>query len=104
MDNIIYTSKKVLEEEGTLLLKLQETKNDGRGVSCVKTIAAYLLLGKFEPAKTIRQLDGDKTRQYEDIEDELLRFFGCRIHGKHGCMNYLCLSKTSYPKEGRASK
>jgi hypothetical protein len=104
MEEINYFSKEVLDNEAKILWSLQESKNEGRGVSCVRTICSYLTQGKFETALLVRQLEGDKTRQYEDIESELRRFFGCRVHGKHGCKNYVCLTKTSYPKERRASK
>lgn len=87
---INYFSKEILEGEAQLLWKLQESKNSGMGVSCVRTIASYLQMGKLEPARIVRQTEGDKTRQYEDIENELTRFFGCRLHGKDNCDNWLC--------------
>lgn len=90
MEEINYFSKEVLDGEAQLLWKLQESKNEGRGVSCVRTICSYLTLGKFHSAQYVRQLDGDKTRQYEDIENELTRFFGCRLHGKDNCNDWLC--------------
>lgn len=90
MSEINYFDEKVLKKEADLLVKLQENKNGGIGVSCVKTIAAYLQLGKFNTAKQVRQIEGDKTRNYEDIEKELTRFFGCRLHGKHNCTEWLC--------------
>lgn len=92
--NINYFDEKVLMSEADTLMRLQEGKNGGLGVSCVKTIAAYLQLGKFNAARTVRQIEGDKTRQYEDIESELRRFFGCRLHAKHDCENWLCNTKT----------
>jgi hypothetical protein len=94
---INYFDPNVLKAEADLLLKLQERKNGGLGVSCVKTIAAYLQLERFDTARQVRQLEGDKTRQYEDIENELRRFFGCRIHGKHDCQDWICQTKTYYP-------
>lgn len=104
MKEINYFSKEVLENEAKILWKLQESKNDGYGVPCVMRICSYLVQGKFHSALYVRQIEGDKTRKYDDIETELNRFFGCRIHAKHDCLNYLCLSKKFYPKERGESK
>ena len=49
------------------LNELQKTKNDGRGISCVKTICHYLKLGQIESAKQVARTDGDKLCQYSDI-------------------------------------
>jgi hypothetical protein len=91
-------TRQQLDDEAKILWDLQQPKNGGIGVSVVQTICFYLMKGKFETALLVRQIDGDKTRQYEDIETELRRFFGCRIHAKHNCDNWLCSTKTSYPK------
>lgn len=101
MEKINYFSKEVLDNESKLLWSLQESKNEGRGVSCVRTICSYLTQGKFHSALYVRQIDGDKTRQYEDIEAELHRFFGCRLHGKHDCKDWLCNTKLIIPESYR---
>ncbi|EKD56120.1 MAG: hypothetical protein ACD_58C00296G0012 [uncultured bacterium] len=49
--------------------ELQKTKNDGRGVGCIKHIIQYLEMGKIREAKTICFTDSDKLRSYPDIID-----------------------------------
>lgn len=64
---------------------LQAKKNEGRGVSCVRTMITYLRRGEINLALAVRQVDGDKTRSYPDIEQFLNDNFGCRLHGKVDC-------------------
>lgn len=49
------------------LTKLQENENDGRGVSCVRQVAAEILWGDYKGAKTIAHTDWDKIRNYPEI-------------------------------------
>jgi len=49
------------------LTKLQENENDGRGVSCVRQVAAEILWGDYKGAKTIAHTDWDKIRNYPAI-------------------------------------
>jgi len=95
--NINYFDPEVLKEEAKVLYDLQKRKNDGRGIWCVRAIADYLHKGKFHLARQIRQLEGDTTRLHEDIENELRRFFGCRLHARHDCDHYLCNTKRFTP-------
>lgn len=69
------------------LNQLQEKENDGRGITCVKSIVAYLRMGDLRSAVLIRQHDGDKTINYYDVENYLTEKFGCRTHGKINCTN-----------------
>ena len=62
----------------------------GGGSSCVKAIIQYLRLGEQETALVVRRNEGDKTRQYPDIEEHLHRMFGCRSHQKRDCDHWLC--------------
>ena len=57
------------------LERLQADKNQGRGVSCVRTIIMYLRRGGIESAISIRRTEGDKTRSYKDIERYLSETF-----------------------------
>ena len=52
--------------------ELQKTKNEGRGVGCVRSIILSLRSGRIEEAKAICWNEGDKIGSYEDIK-ELLR-------------------------------
>lgn len=53
------------------LYQLQEKKNDGRGISCVRQVVDELRRGDIEGARTIADMDGDKLRGYPDIENFL---------------------------------
>lgn len=50
---------------------LQKDKNDGRGVTCIKTIIEFLKRGDIKSAKHIAEWDHDKINNYPDIEDFL---------------------------------
>ena len=52
--------------------KLQAQENDGRGVSCVKMIVSCLRLGNIEGARATYVVDGDKIRNYPEIEKIIL--------------------------------
>ena len=71
---------------------LQASKNEGRGVSCVRTMVMYLRMGNITSAIAVRMIEGDKTRSYPDIEKYLNEVFGCRLHGKINCEGDLCQS------------
>lgn len=49
------------------LYALQCPKNEGRGVSCVRSIANEILRGDTESAKIITSIEWDKIRSYPDI-------------------------------------
>lgn len=53
--------------------ELQSTKNEGRGVSCVRTLIAYLRRGDIDSAKAVCFNEGDKIRNYPDIEEVLAK-------------------------------
>ena len=48
---------------------LQSKENDGRGVTCVQSIVAYLKIGKLEEAKRVCEWDHDKLRSYPSLID-----------------------------------
>lgn len=50
---------------------LQAKENEGRGISCVKTIVAYLKMGKLEDARTICHTEHDKIVSYPTIKNFL---------------------------------
>ena len=47
--------------------ELQASKNDGRGVSHVRTIVAFLRAGRINEARAVCMNEGDKMRSYPDI-------------------------------------
>lgn len=53
------------------LFEMQQVKNQGRGVSCIRSVCTYLDLGKVEEAKCIIQHDWDKISNYGDIANFL---------------------------------
>lgn len=51
---------------------LQNKENEGRGISCVKTIVTYLQNGDIETAKAICRNESDKINSYEDVKNFLI--------------------------------
>ena len=51
---------------------LQKRENEGRGVSCVRTIIACLNRGDINGAKAVCKNDGDKIESYDDIKKFLI--------------------------------
>lgn len=78
------------EQDIQELQRLERSVNGKMGVSCVRSILFYLQHGDFESAQTVRRIEGDKTRQYPELESVLRRIFGCRIHGVHDCKDAWC--------------
>lgn len=72
------------------LRELESKQNDGRGIDCVKTILIYIEHGMWNEACYVRRLEGDKTRSYREVELQLLKIFGCRLHLDKNCQNKLC--------------
>ena len=56
-----------LKELVEKLDEMQKSKNDGRGVSCVRNIVTYLHCGYVESAKQTARIESDKIRNYPDI-------------------------------------
>jgi predicted ATP-dependent serine protease len=49
--------------------ELQSTKNEGRGISCVRTIITFLNRAQLDLAKNVYEVDGDKIcNVYPDID------------------------------------
>lgn len=79
--------KEELIEMADKLDHLQQAKNDGRGVSCVKDVITYLRRGDFEQAKRIATHDHDKIGAYPDIE-ELMEYYGLCVSYKTAAENW----------------
>lgn len=47
--------------------ELQKQENNGRGVSCVQSVVAYLKIGKLDEAKRICEWDHDKIINYPKL-------------------------------------
>ena len=47
---------------------LQQSKNNGRGVSCVQTFILYLRMNDIKSALAVFNNESDKIRNYEDID------------------------------------
>ena len=58
---------KVTEEQINKLDKLQAQENDGRGVSCIRSIISYLRRGQYNDGLTCCFTDSDKIRNYPEI-------------------------------------
>ena len=48
--------------------ELQATKNDGRGIGCVRDIIMFLRKDHVDDARSTAAHDGDKIRNYPDVE------------------------------------
>jgi hypothetical protein len=82
--------KEITAENINELDALQAKQNNGRGISCVKSIVLFLKLGQIATAIQIRSWDGDKITSYPEVEQKLTKMFGCRLHAIHNCENFLC--------------
>ena len=69
---------------------LQAEQNEGRGVSCIQSIVFQIRKCDINCARRVYQLEGDKIRQYPEIQKWLYDHFGCRLHFKKHCDNWLC--------------
>ena len=65
-----------LPEIANQLFTLQEVKNDGHGVSCVRSIVALLHGGQLEDAIATYVNEYDKIRSYPDIKEFLDNIWG----------------------------
>lgn len=63
---------------------------ENNGIQCVRVIVLRLRQGEYEWARSVYRDEGDKTRQYPEIEQALVQFFGCRQHGIRECDNWVC--------------
>lgn len=79
-----------LSEMARQLEEAQALLNNGRGVTCVRSMVTYLNRGDLRSAQYIRQNEGDKTRMYPELEQTLEKLFGCRLHLTHGCDRWIC--------------
>ena len=84
------TEDQLLTEKANELDTLQAEQNTGRGVSCIRGIVHCLRRGDINTAKRVYQSEGDKIREYPKIQEWLEKRFGCRIHLKKNCNNWLC--------------
>ena len=65
--------------------ELIELRNLSSKSSTTRNILCYLDRGDFQSAHVVWQVDCDKIQQYPDIEQLLVKIFGCRLHFKHNC-------------------
>lgn len=63
------------------LNKLQQSKNNGRGVNCIKDIIFYLKRGENDVAEAVCRNEGDKIESYPDLQK--LIFNLCPVYKKH---------------------
>jgi len=64
--------KERLFKIGEELDAMQASKNEGRGVSAVRTVVFYLKQGDWESAKTVAEHDNDKIRYHPEIRQWML--------------------------------
>lgn len=51
---------------------MQNQKNNGRGISCIRTIVTFLDRDDFESARAVVNNEWDKIRSYKDIAQYLV--------------------------------
>jgi hypothetical protein len=81
----------ITPQEISILERLEALENDGRGIGCVKSIIILLKRDMVDEARATREWDGDKTRNYPIVENQLHHMFGCRLHGILDCQVENCL-------------
>jgi hypothetical protein len=84
--------REIKQEDIDKLDELQSKENDGRGISCVKTILFFLRHNKIDEARACRQNEGDKINSYPLVELQINKMFGCRTHLRKMCNHWLCVS------------
>lgn len=55
------------------LFELQAQHNDGRGISCVRSVCSYLERGQLSSAKAVVNNESDKISSYPDVVAALKR-------------------------------
>ena len=88
---------KIKDEDVEELARLERELNGDRGIQCVRVILKMLEGGYYESAQRVRAVEGDKTRQFPELEPVLYRMFGCRLHGVQDCDGWLCKRKEPTP-------
>ena len=81
------------------LKKLQEDRNGGRGITCVKHIINCLENNEIEQAQKVYQWDGDKIREYPFVQQWFNENMGCRTHLKKDCQDALCITLNKYNED-----
>lgn len=72
------------------IVELERLNASHGGIRCVDAILRYLRANDPQTALVVRINEGDKTRQYPDIEEHLHQMFGCRSHQTKDCDDWLC--------------
>lgn len=70
--------------------KANLTANQGRGSSTARYIIAELERGDLPDAQFTHETDGDKLRQYPDLNKIIESYLGCRTHHVVGCTHRMC--------------
>lgn len=78
------------------LIDQEAKENEGRGVSCVKSIIHHLNSDGFHTAKVIYRNEGDKIRSYPRLQNILYNLFGCRNHFDKHCKDNICVALKGY--------
>jgi hypothetical protein len=79
-------------------------ENNGRGISCVRSMLQALDRGDIETARIIFGNEGDKVRQYPRVDVLLRDILGCRMHGENDCEDSLCASLLASAKRASCSR
>lgn len=60
------------------LKEKEKIQNQGRGVSCIRTLISYLEKGDIESAKAVFVNEGDKIANYPELETILENILGLK--------------------------
>jgi hypothetical protein len=60
--------------------QLQQTKNSGRGISCVRTLIHFIYINEMDLAKNVYEVDGDKISGYlyPDVDQMICEFLNIK--------------------------
>lgn len=78
------------------LTEANNQSNDGRGLSCIRSILFHLNQGDIDSAKTVYQTEGDKINSFPELQKILEDELGCRLHFMRDCQDWLCSSLRKY--------
>lgn len=72
------------------LRQLERSENGTIGISCVRSMIRALDQGDLPTAQVIFGNEGDKVRQYPNVDKTLRELLGCRMHSEKNCQSWLC--------------
>lgn len=78
------------KKAATAINAVEVLGNQPMGSGTARLIAQHLANGNVQCALDHYDYDGDKLRQYPDLNRVIAEHLGCRVHHQVGCQNRMC--------------